>query len=176
MVAQFQKTAIAIAFVLVLIGPALAAGGKPTLASQFSDFSVSDIHRKAPRYPDFRGRDRKYFQYRDAISERFKGKPTLAGKYEVIAFGCGTAGCNLSFAVDLTTGRVIGLPGGQFYPYLKLSYEVNSRLFEARWIKDGRCVLQKFVIQGAKLTPSDLKDVGSQDACPASPPSYPFSF
>jgi hypothetical protein len=100
----------------------------------------------------------------------------LAGKYTVIQFGCGTAGCNIYFAVDLTTGQVLSLPGGEEYPYLVLNYQKSSRLIEARWVKDGRCLLQKIVIDGNQLDKSEVTDIGPQSACPASPPSYPFSF
>ena len=169
-----SRVLAALAFVSLLAAQAQAASGKPTLASSFADFPASKINRGPVRLPDFRGRDREYSQYRTKIRRGLKSGPTLAEKYAVIQFGCGTGGCNIYFAVDLTTGQVISLPGGEEYAYLVLDYQKNSRLLEARWVKEGRCLLQKFVIQGAQLDRSEIKDTGPADTCPARPPSYPF--
>lgn len=179
MIVPFQRISrvlAAIAFVSLLGAQAQAVSGKSTLASGFADFPAPKIYRGPVHRPDFRGRDREYSQYRTRIWNGLKAGPTLAGKYAVIQFGCGTGGCNIHFAVDLTTGQVVSLPGGEEYSYLVLDYQKNSRLIEAHWVKDGRCLLQKFVIQGAQLDHSEVKDVGPQDTCPARPPSYPFSF
>jgi hypothetical protein len=173
---RIGRVLAAVAFASLLVAQGLAASEKPTLASNFADFPAPKIYRGLAHPPDFRGRDRKYSQYRTRIRRGLKAGTTLAGKYAVIQFGCGTGGCNIYFAVDLTTGQVISLPGGEEYAYLVLDYQKKSRLIEARWVKDGRCLLQKFVIQGAQLDRSEIKDTGPADTCPASPPSYPFSF
>jgi hypothetical protein len=179
---KISRDLAAIAFALLLAVPAHAAGGKPTVASGFADFPAPKIYRGEVHQPDFRGRDREYSQYRTRIRKGLKVGPTLGGKYTVIQFGCGTGGCNIYLAVDLTTGQVVPLLPErekreyEEYPFLVLDYQTNSRLIEARWVKDGRCLLQKFVIEGAQLNRSEVKDIGPQDACPASQPSYPFSF
>jgi hypothetical protein len=166
MIRQHKKIKIAIAFVSFLFLGTNAFGAKLTLASDFVDFKVPKIYRGAVHQPNFRGRDRKYAEYRTRISNGLKGGVNFAGKYRLIEFGCGSGGCVMGFATDLTNGRVLPLPiGGEENLYLDLAYQPDSRLISARWVNSGRCLQQKFAITGTQFNASEVKDIGPEDAC-----------
>jgi len=161
----FQLFAGAIAFECILATLAHAAEGKPTLASDFSDFVAVKIDLGPARQPDFRGRDRAYADYKTMIRQGIKAGPTFARKYSLIEIGCG-AGCRKWLAVDLTTGHVRWLPvGGIGNPDLGLTYYVDSRLIDARWVDNGRCVRQKFTITAGGFDRSEIDDIGAEDIC-----------
>jgi len=175
MINPFQKAQILIALISMLASPTDAAGTKPTLASDFADFPAPKIYRGSPHRPDFRGRDREHVGFKTRICMGLKAGPNcarpkigpnFAGKYSLIEFGCGTGGCVMGFVTDLTTGRVLPLPvEGENYMYLDLSYRLDSRLISARWVSGGRCMQQKFTITDAQFDKSEVKDIGSEDAC-----------
>lgn len=107
-----------------------------TLLSQthkpkFSDYPVNNIYVGRVKSPilvtDF---DK---MYRTRLREVAKGKPDFAGKYVLAYWGCGTS-CLAGAAIDLTSGRVIWLPGTiccWSYTTLEtepVQYFINSRL------------------------------------------------
>jgi hypothetical protein len=166
MIRQHKKIKTVIAFVSLLFHATNAFGAKLTLASDFADFKVPKIYRGAVHQPNFRGRDRKYAEYRTRISNDLKGGPNFAGKYSLTEFVCGSGGCVMGFVTDLTNGHVLALPiGGEENLYLDLAYQLDSRLISARWVNNGRCMQQKFAIMGAQFNASEVKDVGPEDAC-----------
>jgi hypothetical protein len=175
MIRQHKKIETVIAFASLLFLGTNAFGAKLTLASDFADFKVPRIYQGTVHQPNFRGWDRKYALYRTRIRNALKGGPNFAGKYRVTEFGCGSGGCVIGFAIDLTNGRVLPLPtnppvlplsiGGEEKLYLDLDYQSDSRLISARWVNNRRCMEQKFAIAGAQFDASEVKDDGSEDAC-----------
>ena len=166
MIRQYEKTKIAIAFVSLLFLGTNAFGAKLTLASDFADFKVPKIYRGAVHQPNFRGRDRDYADYRTRIRNGLKGGPNFAGKYRLIEFGCGTGGCVMGFVTDLTTAVSCPSQSAERRTYIwTYPIRLDSRLISARWVNNGRCMQQKFAITGAQFDASEVKDVGTEDAC-----------
>ncbi|MDO5693370.1 MAG: hypothetical protein Q4G70_13010 [Pseudomonadota bacterium] len=101
-----MKTKIVMTFVLcaALTGLATAAGSPP----QFKDYPAQpvQVQRNHPLVMDDFGK-----AYRTRLSDAIKSeKPSFAGKYLVVRWGCGSSGCNTGAVVDVTTGKATPFP------------------------------------------------------------------
>jgi peptidoglycan hydrolase-like protein with peptidoglycan-binding domain len=110
-----------------------AAGGS---AHRFSDYPATATLQGPPNYPDFKGRDRDYRDYRTRIRDGVSGGVNFAGHYSFVVIGCGTD-CRFGFVIDLRTGKVFDFPyGGEEQYQMDLRFNAASRLVKVRWKGD----------------------------------------
>jgi hypothetical protein len=157
--------ASAIGASVVLTAAHARAAAVPSTA-QAKDYPAA-VYKGAKTLPDFTRRDKDFVSFRTRIRDGIKQGPNFAGHLSLIVFGCGT-GCSVVFAADVRTGEVRGFPlGGEDTPYLHLAYRLGSRLVAAHWLKEERCVRQKFVWEEDGFASSAVSDAGDQETCDA---------
>lgn len=98
-----KVTVMSLALCATLTG--LAAADTPP---QFKDYPAKPVQvpRNHPLVMDEFGK-----AYRTRLSAAIKNdKPSFAGKYLVVRWGCGSSGCNTGAVVDATTGKAYSFP------------------------------------------------------------------
>ncbi|GEM_PF-5965491 len=99
----------------------------------FDKYPISTIYKNKKVFPDFKGREKKYSNYRTRIREGFKEGVNFAGHYKIIEIGCGT-NCIFSYIGNISTGEVFDVPnGGEDTPNLKQFYKKKSNLLIQIW-------------------------------------------
>jgi hypothetical protein len=161
---------------LSVIGAIFAAhSAAASDAYPFNKYAVADRYIGAPHYPDFRGRDREFKDYRTRIRTGVDQGAAFSGRYALLSIGCGTD-CNFGYIVDLSNGRVIALPrGGEDFMDLQWRYRLDSALLVARWysLDTQRCFEEMFVWRSDRFEQIDKKDVGDHEICVADWPGLP---
>ena len=112
-----------------------ASADNPTVTSghRFADYPPTDTLKSAAKFPDFKGRDRAFKEYRTRIRDGVSGGVNFAGHYSFITIGCGTE-CRFGYVVDLRTGQVFDFPyGGEEQYQMDLLFSRDSRLVRVRW-------------------------------------------
>ncbi|MGH6804866.1 MAG: tetratricopeptide repeat protein [Methyloceanibacter sp.] len=134
---------------------------------RFDDFQVREIYKGRTHFPDFKGRDSEFADFRTRISNGLKEGPNFAGHYSIIVVGCGT-GCRVVYIADNRTGKVFDFPrGGEDNQMLELKFRVDSRLLIARWASYDKdeCLVEFFEWDGSQATVIGKKTLGKKEAC-----------
>jgi len=144
---------------------ATAAVAQNIRHGDFGAFPAAGTYSGPVRFPDFKGRDRDWNDYRTRIRDGMKGGANFAGKLAVITVGCGT-GCRWAAVGDISTGRVHQFPlGGEENMYLELRYRRDSRLIVAYWEEEDRCMRENLEWTGSGFRQFGRKAIGSTDVC-----------
>ena len=132
-----------------------ASADNSTVAAghRFADYPPSDTLKSAAKFPDFKGRDRAFKEYRTRIRDGVSGGVNFAGHYSFITIGCGTE-CRFGYVVDLRTGQVFGFPyGGEEQYQMDLLFSRDSRLVRVRWKgswDSEACTEKDLLVEGTK--------------------------
>lgn len=130
-------------------------------------YPAPDLYRGPTRFPDFKGRDRDYNDFRTRIRDGLKDGPNFAGDISVVQIGCG-GGCSFVVVASNRTGKVMSFPrGGEENLYLSLKFQPDSRLMIAQWASqepDG-CFVESFDFDEAVWNEVAKRRVGPADAC-----------
>ena len=114
-----------------------------------SSLPMDRVYQGQVRLPDFRGKDRKYANFRTRISEGMSTGPDFAGHYAIVQIGCGT-GCSSVYVGDVATGEIFGFPyGGEDYNGMQLNYSAKSDGITIYWTMNGRCFRDSMRWNGA---------------------------
>lgn len=128
------------------------------LAASFADYP-SKPYKGKTRYPDFKGAQRAFRDYRTRIREGMSSGPNFAGQYTVIQIGCGTS-CSFVLVGNNKTGEVFNFPrGGEDNSMLQILRDISSRLIIAQWTDYYKCKREYFVLEEG----GHFKQILSQD-------------
>lgn len=168
-IAQFSGKGSAsarMAFEKCMAGKGTAEASVPRAPATPAPGSYPAALFKGPyKSPDFSGPAKDIAAYRTRIRQGIKAGPNFAGRYALVAIGCGTQ-CLFFPMVDLKTGLVSAFPlGGENNMQLNLKFEVGSRLVRAMWIADERCKGEDLVWTGTSFSRTGEEDLGPDERC-----------
>ena len=135
------------------------------IASLFSEYSARREYNGKSKTPDFKGRDKAFASFRTRITDGMNGRPTFAGEYSIIQFGCGTS-CSVILVANHRTGQVYDFPfsGAEYGPVTLRYAPVSSLLMLTR--RDGaNCVMEAMTSDAGIWKRIATTPVGSADAC-----------
>lgn len=72
---------------------------------RFADYPAPS-YAGPPRLPTFSDAQRKFAEYRTALTRAARGRPSFAGSVAIASVGCGSGGCVRYFLVDTRSGQI----------------------------------------------------------------------
>lgn len=128
---------------------------------------MDSVYRGSIVLPDFKGRDKKFFNYRTRIAEEMKTGPNFAGHFVIIVIGCGTA-CRFAFVGDVANGQVYQFPyGGEENYDMDLRFDVKRNEVLVRWISGDNCLKDYLIWNGFQFKAQGVRRLGNRDFCEA---------
>lgn len=128
--------------------------GQPThsrYAAPYDKFPATQVYAGATKMPDFKGRDRRFSDYRTRISEGLQKqqKANFAGGYNLVPIR--QTGGVIFTVVDSATGTILwsGAPSvGTYYSY---AFRQGSRLLVMQWSNGEQCFIQHYEWSGVTM-------------------------
>lgn len=153
--------------ILALVALPLTQAFAQARNHSFKDFPVKRIYAGKSAYPQFKGRDKKYAEFRTRIREGVKKGPNFGGTYSIVEIGCGT-GCLFAFVANNRTGEVFDFPlGGENNYQMQLLYKLDSTLIVAQWMdtESSQCVLEFLVFNDSDYEMLGRFALGNDKKC-----------
>jgi len=133
--------------------------------SATSNLPMNRVYQGKIVFPDFKGRDKEFSNYRTRITEEMKTGPNFAGHYAIVIIGCGTA-CKFAFVADIANGKVYDFPyGGEQYYQMSINFDVKSPYVYVRWISEDSCLQSSLIWDGSKFKSDRTINLGKRDLC-----------